>query len=88
VSTQLLSWFDSGYNPSDPKSVASGAAVSALFVTLSLIYFAVMMYGAFTIRGAAGGVEAGGLRPGNPEGQAAGDHGQRLGRERHPHAVV
>ena len=50
LSTQLLSWYDSGYNPSDPKSVASGSAVTMLFVSLGLIYFAVMMYGAFTIR--------------------------------------
>ena len=50
LSTQLLSWFDPGYNPADPKSVASGAAVTMLFVTLGLIYFAVMMYGAFTVR--------------------------------------
>jgi MFS family permease len=50
LSSQLLSWFDPGYNPADPKSVASGAAVTMLFVTLGLLYFAVMMYGAFTIR--------------------------------------
>jgi MFS family permease len=50
LSTQLLSWYDSGYNPADPKSVASGPAVTMLFVTLGLIYFAVMMYGTFTIR--------------------------------------
>lgn len=50
LSTQLLSWYDSGYNPSDPKSVASGSAVAMLFVTLGLIYFTVMMYGAFTVR--------------------------------------
>jgi hypothetical protein len=50
LSTQLLSWFDSGYDPSDPKSVASGSAVAALFFTLGLIYFAVMMWGAFTVR--------------------------------------
>jgi MFS family permease len=50
LSTQLLSWYDSGYNPSDPKSVASGSAVAMLFVTLAAIYFVVMMYGAFTVR--------------------------------------
>ena len=50
LSTQLLSWYDSGYNPSDPKSVASGSAVAMLFVTLAVIYFVVMMYGAFTVR--------------------------------------
>jgi hypothetical protein len=50
LSTQLLAWYDSGYDPSDPKSVATGSAVTMLFVTLGLIYFAVMMYGAFTIR--------------------------------------
>ena len=50
LSTQLLSWYDSGYNPSDPKSVASGSAVAMLFVTLAAIYFVVMMYGAFSVR--------------------------------------
>ena len=50
VSTQLLAWYDSGYDPSNPKSVATGSAVAMLFVTLSLFYFAIMMYGAFTIR--------------------------------------
>jgi MFS family permease len=50
LSTQLLSWYDSGYNPSDPKSVASGSAVAMLFVTLAAIYFVVMIYGAFTVR--------------------------------------
>jgi MFS family permease len=50
LSTQLLSWYDSGYNPSDPKSVASGSAVAMLFVTLAVIYFVVMMYGAFSVR--------------------------------------
>jgi len=50
LSTQLLAWYDSGYDPADPKSVATGSAVAMLFVTLGLIYFAIMMYGAFTIR--------------------------------------
>src|SRR5215203_6116599 len=50
LSTQLLSWYDAGYNPADPRSVASGSAVSMLFLTLGVIYFLVMMYGAFTIR--------------------------------------
>ena len=50
VSTQLLAWYDSGYDPSNPKSVATGSAVAMLFVTLSIFYFAIMMYGAFTIR--------------------------------------
>ena len=50
VSTQLLAWYDSGYDPSNPKSVATGSAVAMLFDTLSIFYFAIMMYGAFTIR--------------------------------------
>src|SRR5690242_11246445 len=33
VSNQLLSWYDSGYNPADAKSLADGSAVALLFVT-------------------------------------------------------
>ena len=45
LSRQLMSLYDSGYHPSDPKSVASGSAVALLFVTLGIVYFIVMMFG-------------------------------------------
>ncbi len=50
LSQQLMSWYDPNYNPAVATSVASGAAVAKLFVTLGIIYFAVMMYGVFNIR--------------------------------------
>ncbi|KQW45172.1 MFS transporter [Nocardioides sp. Root1257] len=50
LSARLLSLYDSGYDATDPASVASGHAVMLLFVTLGIVYFAFMMFGAFTIR--------------------------------------
>ncbi len=50
LSARLMSLYDSAYDPSDPTSVASGHAVMLLFVTLGVVYFAFMMFGAFTIR--------------------------------------
>jgi MFS family permease len=49
-SQQLMSWYDSAYNPAVATSVASGSAVAKLFVTLGIIYFVVMMYGVFNIK--------------------------------------
>nr|WP_218849173.1 OFA family MFS transporter [Nocardioides perillae] len=50
VSGRLMALYDSSYDPSDPSTVASGGAVASLFVTLGLVYFAFMMFGAFTVR--------------------------------------
>lgn len=50
VSTALLQRYDSGFDPSDPGSVASGEAVAMLFVTLGVVYLAYMLFGAFTVR--------------------------------------
>jgi MFS family permease len=50
LSARLMSLYDDGYDPTDPASVASGHAVMLLFVTLGVVYFAFMMFGAFTIR--------------------------------------
>jgi MFS family permease len=50
LSQQLMSWYDPNYNSAVASSVASGAAVAKLFVTLGIIYFVVMMYGVFNIR--------------------------------------
>jgi hypothetical protein len=50
LSQQLMSWYDSDYNPSVASSVPSGSAVAMLFVTLGIIYFLVMMYGVFNIK--------------------------------------
>ena len=50
VSSLLLATFDSGFDPTDPATVASGAAVAKLFVTLGLVYLVVMLFGAWLIR--------------------------------------
>jgi MFS family permease len=50
LSRQLMALYDSGYDPADPTSVASGSAVTSLFVTLGIAYFLVMMLGVFTVK--------------------------------------
>jgi MFS family permease len=45
-----MSWYDPNYNSAVATSVASGSAVSKLFITLGIIYLIVMMYGVFNIR--------------------------------------
>ncbi|WFE40375.1 OFA family MFS transporter [Micromonospora sp. WMMD998] len=50
LSRQLLSLFDSGYDPSNSGSTASGSALVWLFVTLGIGYFVIMMFGVFNVR--------------------------------------
>ncbi|MFI2713463.1 OFA family MFS transporter [Micromonospora sp. NPDC018662] len=50
LSRQLLSFFDSGYDPSNSGSTASGSALVWLFVTLGVGYFVIMMFGVFNVR--------------------------------------
>ena len=50
LSGRLMALYDSGYDSSDPGSVASGGAVAALFVTLGLVYLAFMLFGALIVR--------------------------------------
>jgi MFS family permease len=50
ASRQLMSLYDSGYDPNVSTSVASGHALVLLFVTLGLGYFVIMMFGVFTMR--------------------------------------
>jgi len=50
ASGRLMALYDSGYDSSDPGSVASGGAVAALFVTLGLVYLAFMLFGALIVR--------------------------------------
>ncbi len=58
ASRQLLSFYDSGYDPDVSTSVASGGALVALFLTLGIGYFLIMMVGVVNIR-----VPAEGWRP-------------------------
>ncbi|MFL6118140.1 OFA family MFS transporter, partial [Actinophytocola sp.] len=50
LSRQLMSLYDSGYDPSNAKSVPTGNAVALLFLTLGIVYFIVMMFGVFTVK--------------------------------------
>ncbi|AGL18758.1 OFA family MFS transporter [Actinoplanes sp. N902-109] len=58
LSRQLLSAYDPGYDPDVATSTANGGALVALFLTLGLGYFVVMMFGVVTMR-----VPADGWRP-------------------------
>ncbi|GAA2802227.1 OFA family MFS transporter [Kribbella solani] len=55
LSRQLLGLYDSGYDPNVSTSVAGGGALAGLFLTLGIGYFAIMMFGVFTIRVPADG---------------------------------
>ncbi|WP_134764607.1 OFA family MFS transporter [Nocardioides sp. 1609] len=50
LSGRLMGLYDSGYDASDPTSVADGHAVALLFVTLAGLYLVFMSFGAFTVR--------------------------------------
>ena len=50
LSRQLLSFYDSGYDPNVATSVASGGALVSLFLTLGIGYFVIMMFGVFNVR--------------------------------------
>ncbi|UQU68004.1 OFA family MFS transporter [Couchioplanes caeruleus] len=50
LSRQLLSYYDAGYDPDVSTSVASGGALVALFLTLGIGYFVIMMFGVLNMR--------------------------------------
>ena len=50
ASRQLMGFYDSGYDPADPASIANGTALMGLFVSLGVIYFLIMMIGVANIR--------------------------------------
>ncbi|WP_328478639.1 OFA family MFS transporter [Actinoplanes sp. NBC_00393] len=50
LSRQLMSLYDSDYDPNVATSVADGSALTWLFVTLGIGYFIIMMFGVFNIR--------------------------------------
>jgi MFS family permease len=63
LSRQLMSLYDSGYDPSSSKSIPTGSAVALLFVTLGIVYFIVMMLGVFTVKVPAPGWKPAGFDP-------------------------
>jgi MFS family permease len=50
LSGRLMALYDSSYDSSDPASVASGHAVTMLFLTLGVVYLCFMLFGAFAVR--------------------------------------
>ncbi len=50
LSGRLMALYDSAYDSTDPTSVASGHAVTMLFLTLGVIYLCFMLFGAFAVR--------------------------------------
>ena len=50
VSGKLLSVYDSGFDPMDPTSIASGSSVATLFLTLGIAYLLVMSLGAYLVK--------------------------------------
>jgi MFS family permease len=50
LSRQLMSLYDSDYDPAVATSVADGGALTGLFVTLGIVYFVIMMFGVVNIR--------------------------------------
>src|SRR6478736_1015414 len=63
VSRQLMTWYDSSYDPADKASVPGGSSVALLFLTLGLIYLVFMMFGAFIVRVPAEGWKPAGWDP-------------------------
>ncbi|WP_295696272.1 OFA family MFS transporter [Lapillicoccus sp.] len=65
LSRQLLSAYDPAYRPSVSTSIASGHALTLLFVTLGIGYFVIMMFGVANIRVPATGWTPDGFDPGS-----------------------
>ncbi|MFF5083738.1 OFA family MFS transporter [Actinoplanes sp. NPDC000266] len=63
ASRQLLSLYDSDYDPNVATSVASGHALVLLFLTLGIGYFLIMMFGVANIRVPADGWKPAGWDP-------------------------
>lgn len=63
LSRQLLGAYDPAYNSAIASSVASGHALTLLFVSLGVIYFVIMMFGVANIRVPAPGWKPDGFDP-------------------------
>jgi len=70
LSRQLMSWYDSGYDPTVAGTVPNGNAVSLLFLTLGLVYLLFMMFGAFIVRVPADGWKPAGFDPASIKSKA------------------
>lgn len=63
MSRQILSFFDPSYDPGDAGSLASGHALTMLFVSLAVIYLFIMMVGVTNVRVPAPGWKPEGFDP-------------------------
>ncbi len=63
IESRLLALYDGGYDAADTTSVASGSAVSSMFITLGLVYLVVMLFGAWLIKVPAKDWEPDGFDP-------------------------
>jgi MFS family permease len=63
LSRQLMSFYDSDYNPNNAASVADGHALVLLFLTLGILYFVIMMFGVVNVRVPAEGWKPEGFDP-------------------------
>ncbi len=61
LSRQLLSAYDAGYQPANSNSTANGTSLTLLFVTLGIVYFLLMIFGATNVRVPASGWEPDGF---------------------------
>jgi MFS family permease len=67
ASRQLLGFYDSGYDPADPASLANGSGLTGLFLTLGVVYFLIMLIGVANIRVPAPGWRPEGFDPAEVE---------------------
>jgi MFS family permease len=70
LSRQLLAYYDPAYDPTDSGSLADGHALTMLFVTLGIVYFAIMMLGVANIRVPSPGWRPDGFDPAQVEQKA------------------
>jgi len=70
LSRQLLSLYDDNYDPNKSGSVAGGGALVALFLTLGIGYFLIMMFGVVNIRVPAEGWQPAGFDPATVKAKA------------------
>ncbi|RLV50293.1 MFS transporter [Nocardioides mangrovicus] len=63
LESKLLAAYDSGFDPKDATSVASGSAVASMFLTLGVAYLVLMLFGAWLIKVPADGWVPAGFDP-------------------------
>ncbi len=88
LSRQLLACTTPATTRTTASSVADGGALVALFLTLGLGYFVIMMFGVFNIRVPAEGWKPAGFDPSTVQREGARHDRERVGGERDPDPAV